>query len=121
MVTRSDAVEISQRQDTPKIRCEGCKNHCIAIESLKTDLQSKDEKIMKLTSHAHKLETDHPTSNENRRYGDVGKDDMHEAMMQNSSDKDIIIGNLKKENQALTVEAKVAANPNIVAIESLKK
>ena len=50
---------------------------------------------MELTSHVHKLETDHPTTNKKMRYGDVGKDDMNEAMMQNSTDKDIIIGKLE--------------------------
>ena len=67
--------------------CAGCENHCITIDSLKTDIQSKEEKILKLTSHVHQLETDAPTTNKKRRYGDVGKDDMNEAMIVDSADK----------------------------------
>ena len=116
MVKRSDAADILQHEDEPNKQCERCKNHCSTIESLKTDLQKKEENIMKLTSHVHKLETDHPTTNKKRRYGDV-KDDMNEAMMQNSADKDIIIGNLKKEKEVL----KAAERAHLVEIESLKK
>ena len=42
---------------------------------------------------------------------------MNEAMMQNSADKDIIIGNLKKEKEVL----KAAERAHLVEIESLKK
>ena len=107
-----------------KTHCAGCENHCITINSLKTDIQSKEEKILKLTSHVHQLETDAPTTNKKRCYDDVGKDDIDEAMMADSADKDIIIKNLKKEIEAVKVIAKTAeedsANKNIV-IESLKE
>ena len=96
----SDAADILQYEDKPKEWCERCNKNCITIQSLKADLLNKDENIMKLAIHVHKLETDHPTTNKKRHYGDV-KDGMNEAMMQNSVGKDIVIGNLEKENEAL--------------------
>ena len=71
MVKRGDAADFLQHEDKPNKQCERCKNHCSTIESLKTDLQKKEENNMKLTSHVHKLETDHPTTNKKKRYGNV--------------------------------------------------
>ena len=89
------------------------------IESLKNELQLKEAKISELTSHIHKLETDSTTQNKKRRLGDLGKDDMHEAMMKDSANKDIIIDNLTKENEALKAKEGGKAHQN--QIKSLKK
>ena len=92
-------------------------------ETATTRNSSKEENILKLTGHVHHLETAAPTTNKKRCYDDVGKDDIDEAMMADSADKDIIIENLKREIEALKVIAKTAeetlTNKDVV-IDSLK-
>ena len=107
--------------DKPRGCCEECKTNYPTIELLQTDLKSKEEKIRELTRHVHMLETDLPTTNKKRRYGDTGHDEMHEAMMNNSADKDIAIGNLKEEKMALIAKAKEMEATHNAALEALKK
>ena len=108
-------------QDTPRECCEECKTNEEKIKLLKTDLQSKQEKIQELTSHVHMLETDHPTTNKKRRYGDIGHDEMHNEMVNDSADKDITIGNLKAEKNILITRAKEIEATHNAAMESLQK
>ena len=67
------------------------------IESLKEELNSRDEKISGLKSHILKLETEQPNSKKRC----ILKDDMNEVMIEDSANKTIEIERLKKENKLL--------------------
>ena len=104
-LTRSKKVTSNMASDVINIQtempCESCAKKFGEIESLKNELQLKEAKILELTRHVHQLETDPPTQNKKRRLGDLVKDDMNEAMITDSANKDITIGNLMKENESL--------------------
>ena len=104
--TQNIEAESSQQEASPKMPCQEIVG--INVEPLKKELESKEAKILELTRHIHMLETDPPAKNKKRRLGDVGNDEMHAAMVDDSANKDIIIAQLTKENEVLKVEASKA-------------
>ena len=84
------------------------------IESLKEELNSRDEKISGLKSHILKLETEQPNSKKRC----ILKDDMNEVMIEDSANKTIEIERLKKENKLLkTKETDQKYQPQIEALQ----
>ena len=68
-----------------------------AIESLKHDLILLQKELAATRAHVLKLETDQPKQSKKQRLGE----DMNEAMIEDSSNKDIEIQRLMNENELL--------------------